>query len=244
MDFGGAAYFAATGKANLKIVGAVQQRTVASIITLPRTKISQPKDLAGKTIAAVNGSTVVAMFPGYAKLAGLDPLTVQWHYAEAAQLPTLLMADKVNAIAQYLMGLTSVEQAAGCTGCSVILPYATYLADPYGGVLVTTDDMIKNKRDVVVRFSSAILKGLDYAIRHPEEAGTILHQRVPTSNATAATREIQLMAPYVTVGGLAVGTLDGARMARAIASLQSIGMYPPGLTPEQLVDFSIAPHSA
>jgi NitT/TauT family transport system substrate-binding protein len=141
------------------------------------------------------------------------------------------------------MGLGSVEQAAGCTGCTTVLPYATYLGDPYGAVLATTSDMIKRKRDVVVRFNNAILKGLEYSARHPHEAGAILHEKVSVSNAAAAEREMQLMAPYVTAGDLPVGSLDRIRMAKAIASLASIGMYPSGLTPEQLVDFSIDSHS-
>jgi NitT/TauT family transport system substrate-binding protein len=162
---------------------------------------------------------------------------------DTAQLTTLLVNAKVDAIAQYLMGSASVEQAAGCTGCTTVLPYANYLGDPYGAVLGTTSDMINKKRDVVVRFNNAILKGLDYSIRHPQEAGAILNRRVPTSNAVAAAREMQLMSPYVTVGDLPVGSLDRIRMAKAISSLASIGMYPSGLPPEQLVDFSIDPHS-
>jgi NitT/TauT family transport system substrate-binding protein len=241
IDFGTAAYQIASGTdTDLKVISAIHQRTVASIITLTRNHINTPKDLTGKTIGTVNGSILNTMFLGYAKLAGLDPSTIKWQNAEPAQLPTLLAAGRVDAVAQYLMGAPSIEKAAGCTGCSVVLPYAQYLADPYGAVLATTNTLISKDRGLAVRFRTALMQGLDYAVRHPQEAAQILHQTLPTTDIPSATAELETMAPYVT-NATPVGAVDPSRIVRAIASLQSIGMYPSGLTPEALVDFGVAP---
>ncbi len=250
IDFGTAAFQVATGTdTDLRITAAIQQRVVASIITLGRTRITGPADLAGKTIGTVQGSILNSMFTGYARQAGLDPATVKWQYAAPSELPALLAAGKVDALAQYLMGTPSINKAAGCPAgqtqgpnCAVVLPYDKYLGDPYGAVLVTTDTLIKKDRDLVRRFTAALLEGLAYAVAHPDEAGEILHRAVPASDAATAAAELRAMAPYVNADP--VGGLSPARVARGISSLQSIGLYPSAPAPDLLVDFGIAPRTA
>jgi NitT/TauT family transport system substrate-binding protein len=250
IDFGTAAYQVATGAdTDLRITAAIQQRVVASIITLGRTRISAPTDLAGKTIGSVQGSILNGMFTGYARQAGLDPATVKWQYAAPAELPALLTAGKVDAVAQYLMGTPSINKAAGCPAgqtegpnCAVVLPYDKYLGDPYGAVLVTTGTLIGRDKDLVSRFTRALLEGLAYAVAHPEESGEILHRAVPASDAPTAAAELRAMAPYVNADP--VGGLSPARVARGIGSLQSIGLYPSAPAPDALVDFSVAPRTA
>jgi NitT/TauT family transport system substrate-binding protein len=39
----------------------------------------------------------------------------------------------------------------------------------------------------------------------------------------------------------AVGTLDSERVARSIAILQGADAIPAGMTPEQIIDFKLAP---
>ncbi len=210
----------------------------------------------------MQGSILNAMFTGYARQAGLDPATVHWQYAEPAALPALLAAGRVDAIAQYLMGAPSVNKAAGCPtppaaaaspsqaavtevagpNCAVVLPYDRFMADPYGAVLVTTGALDKANPDLVRRFTTGLLDGLRYSVAHPDEAGQILHQAVPASDAVTAATELRVMAPYVNADP--IGSLSPARVARGIGSLQSIGLYGSAPDPAILVDFAIAPKPA
>src|SRR3954447_4484310 len=50
-------------------VGAIQQRTMAAIMSLDGYGINSPKDLEGKTLADTPGSVVRSLFPTYAKAA-------------------------------------------------------------------------------------------------------------------------------------------------------------------------------
>ena len=244
VDFGTLLQQIGTGKhTDIVAVEAIQQRTVSSVIALQNKGINSPKDLAGKKIGVAPGSILQAMFPGYAQLAGFDPKSVTFVNGTPQQLPALLASGAVDALLQYLVGAPAIEAASKQK--SVVLPYSDYLADPYGSVLITTSKLAKDNPDLVKRFEVALAKGLQYAVNNPDEAGQILHTAVTTQDAKTAAAELTLMKQYVlgTDNGQPVGSFDQARVARAIASLQSLGLFPPGLTPEKVIDFDLAPKS-
>ena len=220
---------------------AIQQRTVSSVITLEGKGITGPKDLENKKIGVAPGSVLQQMFPGYASLAGFDPKKVTFVNGTPQALPGLLAGGQVDALLQYLVGAPSIEAASHKQ--TITLPYSDYMTDPYGSVLITTTKTIKENPDLVRRFVGALAKGLEYAVNNPKEAGDMLHAAVPAQDATAAAGELNLMKQYVvgTDGGKPIGSFDQARVARAIASLQALGLFPGTLTPDKVIDFDLAP---
>ena len=242
VDFGTLLQQVGTGAhTDIRAIAAVQQRTVSSVIALAGKGITSPKDLAGKKIGAAPGSVLQAMFPGYAQLAGFDPKSVKFVPGAPADLPGMLARGDVDALLQYLVGAPAIKAAAKTD--TVVLPYSDFLADPYGSVLITTTKMINDNPDLVKRFTTALVKGLTYAVNNPTEAGDILHAAVPATLAAPAGQELTLMKQYVlgTENGLPVGSFDQARVARAIASLQSLNLFPAGLTPDKVIAFNLIP---
>jgi NitT/TauT family transport system substrate-binding protein len=126
---------------------------------------------------------------------------------------------------------------------AVVLPFSDHLGDLYGNSLVTQSKLAKDKPDLVKRFTTALLKGLEYSIDNPKEAAQILVKNQPTQKVEPAAAELELMAAYVrsSGSGAAVGALDSQRVARCIALLQGAGAIPDGLTPEQVVNFDLVP---
>ncbi|MEV0393470.1 ABC transporter substrate-binding protein [Polymorphospora rubra] len=224
-------------------VAGIQQRTMAAIVTLEGNGITTPKDLEGKKLADTPGSVVRNLFPTYAKLAGVDASKVEWVNGQAQTLIGTLAGGQVQGIGQFVVGKPTVEAVAKKT--AVVLPYSDIMTDLYGNVLITSTKLAKEDPDKVRRFTQALLKGLEYSITHPQEAGEILVKNVSTANAAASAAELELMGAYVRSAGsgAAVGTLDSERIARSIAILQGAGAIPPGLTPEQIIDFDLAPKS-
>ncbi|HET6481585.1 MAG TPA: hypothetical protein VFG35_16330, partial [Actinoplanes sp.] len=94
-------------------------------------------------------------------------------------------------------------------------------------------------------FSTALLKGLAYAIDNPDEAGKIQQKFVATTKPDGVAAELTLMGPYVksAAAGIPVGALDAERVARSIALLQGSGQIEAGLRPEQVIDFSLVPQA-
>src|SRR5207248_2520691 len=132
--------------------------------------------LRGKTIAQAEGAVVRTLFPGYARLAGIDPNAVHWVEVAATNLPALLASGKVDAIGQFVVGKPAVAAAAKRPVDEVVtLPYSTYMTDPYGNALVTSKHLTDTRPDLVRQFTNALLQGLVYTVANPEEAGRILH---------------------------------------------------------------------
>ncbi len=223
-------------------VAAIHQRSLSTIMALDDSPIHGPHDLAGRTVADQAGSTVQLLFPVYAKLAGIDAHKVRWINFPAPQLPTVLAAGKVDAIGQFAVGQPLIEQAAKGRH-AVVLPYSTYLRDLYSNAVFTSTTLAKKKPDLVRRFTGALLKGLDYAISHPDDAARIFVKHQPTQNVKESAAELRLMAPYVRSDSakVPVGALDEHRVTRSIAILQGAGAIEAGLTPSKVATFSLAP---
>ncbi|NUT38084.1 MAG: ABC transporter substrate-binding protein [Hamadaea sp.] len=240
VDFAALAIAVGKGTTGLTAIAAVLQRSLAGIMSLEGYGISTPKDLEGKKIGDPSGSIIGTLFPTYAKLAGVDASKVTFVNLQAPTLPSALATKSVDAIGQFIVGKPTIEAAAG--GKPVVnLSYSEFITDLYGNTVLTSEKMAKEKPDLVKRFRDALMKGLDYAITNPDEAGQILSQAVPTAKAELAAAELKLMGSFVRGAGVPIGTLEQDRVARALAILSGSGTIPTTLKPEQLVSFDLAP---
>jgi NitT/TauT family transport system substrate-binding protein len=140
------------------------------------------------------------------------------------------------------MGKPLIEKAAGGKR-AVALPYSDVMPDLYGNFLLTSDRTATEKPELVRKFIAALLKGLDYAIAHPAEAGQILHQAQPASNADVAAQELQIMASCTRSEAPVLGVIDSERVAGVITILTGTGEIPAGKRPEEFVTLSLAPKS-
>ncbi|SCG56078.1 ABC transporter substrate-binding protein [Micromonospora inositola] len=222
-------------------VAAIQQRTMAAIVSVEGKNIATPKDLEGKKLADTPSSVVRNLFPTYAKLAGVDASKVTWVNGEPQTLMGTLASGSVDGIGQFVVGQPTVE--AVTKKKPVVLPYSNVMQDLYGNALITSTKIAKEKPEMVKRFTAALLKGLEYALANPQEAADILKKNVAATNPAAAAAELQLMAAYVrsSNSGTALGTLDSGRVAKSIALLQGAGALKQNLTPDQIIDFNLAP---
>lgn len=231
------------GKAkDFTAVAGIQQRTMAAIVSLEGNGITSPKDLEGKKLADAPGSVVRNLFPTYARLANVDASKVTWVNGSAQTLMGTLASGAVQGIGQFVVGKPTVEAIAKGKK-AVLLPYSDFLTDLYGNVLITSSAYAKEKPQLVKKFAAALLKGLEYSISQPAEAGDILKKYVATANPAAAAAELTLMASFVRSdgSGVPVGALDSQRVARSIAILQGAGAIPAGMTPERIISFDLVP---
>jgi NitT/TauT family transport system substrate-binding protein len=228
---------------SLRIVAAVQQLTLNVIAAWQDGGIHSPQDLAGKTLGTAIGAVPRTLFPAYARIANIDPATVKWIETAPPQVPSLLVTNKVQALATFNVAVPGVEKAARGRK-AVIFPYSDVLTDLLGNVILAPQRLIETDPDLVTRFVQALMRGLKYAVTNPQEAGQILHQADPTQNVELAATELNLLKPYtLPVGGKPVGTFDESRMAKNIAVLQGLGLIPSGLTPDQVADTRFLPKS-
>ncbi|WP_067500266.1 ABC transporter substrate-binding protein [Actinoplanes sp. TFC3] len=241
LDFTGAVIQAGTGAfKDWRAVAAVHQQTLVAIMSTKDTGINSPTDLTGKTIAAGDKSVSQLLFPAYAKLAGIDPKSVTIQGVKTTALNGLMATRKVDALSTFLLSKKALETASKKE--VTVLPYSTYLSDLYGNAIIAKPTLISSNPDLVKRFVSASMKGLQYTVEHPDEAAAIMNKAQPSAAVPAAVGEINAMKPYTTApAGGALGSMDEQRVAKSIAVLSGAGLMPSGLKPEDVVDFSFTP---
>ena len=124
-----------------------------------------------------------------------------------------------------------------------MLPYGDLVPDLYGNALVTSKETAEQKPELVRRFSAALLKGLTYAVEHPDELGQVLKKYQPTQDAAVASAEVTLMAPYVRPAGFSgpVGELTEGRVEKVIATLREAGAIPDGVRAADVATAGLAP---
>lgn len=221
------------------VVSAVQQANLACLMALRGGGITAPKDLAGKKIGYIPGGVVRVLFDAYARKAGVDAGKVTWVNIPAAQLPQALAAGTIDAATQFVVGRPQVENVGRKK--AVVLPYSDYLPDLYGNGIAVTPGFAERNPDLVRKFNEALVKGIRYAIDHPDEAGRIYAKHQKVQPAVVATAEVTLMKPYVQVDGAPIGALDRDRAARNIATLRGAGAIASEIDPDGLFSFDLAP---
>jgi NitT/TauT family transport system substrate-binding protein len=226
-DFTTTVITVAKEKLPVSAVAMVHQRSLAAIVSLAEKGITKPEDLIGKKIGDQPGSTNQVMFPVYAKAAGIDPAKVQFVPSPPPALPQLLVSGQVDGIGQFVVGTPLIEKAAQGRK-AVALAYGDLIPDLYGNALVTSKDLLAKNPKLVERFRGALLKGLQYAIDHPEETGQILRKYQPTQDAAVAAAEVTLMGPFVRPSSGAVGDVDKDRAAKTIQLLENAAAIPAG----------------
>lgn len=237
-DFSALAITRANEQLPVKAVAAIQQRSLAAIMALAGSGVSDPADLEGRTVGDTPGSTVGVMFPAYANAAGIDADRVEFVPGNPQALPQLLAEEQVDAIGQFVVGESLVEEVAQGREVTV-LPYGDVLPDLYGIVLLTSDSLAESDPELVRRFSEALLRGLEYTIDNPAEAAEILQSHEPTTDVAVATAEIEAMAPYVAPDRSRLGDIDEDRVARVIEMMgPAVGA---AATPGDLIATDLVP---
>jgi NitT/TauT family transport system substrate-binding protein len=246
IDYSGAVVAVGKGNTAFKIISAVHQRTLISIMALAGGKISTPQDLPGKTIGVATGTVPKTLYPAYAKLANIPSNPpVKFVDSNPSTLPALLASHQVDAIGQFVISAPSVLAAAKAADPKaqpkvVALAYSDYMTDLYGNVLVAPTSLINSNPDLVRRFNRAYLKSLANSTADPEGSAAALHKDVSTVVEAPAVAEVKLMAPYVGEANQ-IGSMDTAKVARGIALIQSTGLIPAGFDPNKMVAFDFVP---
>lgn len=205
----------ANDKIPVKLVSMIYRLPPHAIYVLKDSKIAQPKDLEGKTLADTAFSSIPKIFPIYAKAAGIDPSKVKWVIATSDALPGMLANGQVDGVGQFLVGEPLLAGAAAPKEI-VGIEYSKSGLDYYSNGIIASDDLIKSNPDVIRRFVKATLAGLQYAIDNPQEAGEILSKRHKEINAKVAAAETAKVKDLALQKGVPLGSIDPARIQKTI----------------------------
>jgi NitT/TauT family transport system substrate-binding protein len=162
----------------IKAVGMVFDKTPLNFFSLKSHPALKPKDLEGRTLGAPPGDGQRQMWPGFAKLTGIDASKVTWVNVEPAAKVAALLEKRVDAVGDYTTGLPLYEKPGGA-GSVVMMPWAEFGFDMYSLSLVASDKTMKQRAAALRGFLEAAYMGWRDVMQDPKAALAIFKKRVP-----------------------------------------------------------------
>ena len=224
-------------------------RTLGSIITLAKTGIKKPSDLAGKTLGAPEADAGRLLFPVFAQANKLDPASINWKSIAPNLRETILIQGQVDAITGFITTSLFNMIAAGVPRDQIVtMPYAKNGVDIYGNAVIVREDFMIAHPEIVAGFVRGTIAGTKDAIRDIPKAMKVMQGYDPLFDVKLEADRFELalseaiLTPYVKKNGF--GAIDTARMELTIkANAQAYGIATPP-TPDQLYTTKFLPPQA
>ena len=185
----------ARGKgAQVKLVGMIYAKLPFAVFSLTDAKITKPKDLEGKSLAAPTFDSQRNLFPIFVKHTGIDGGKVKWVTVDGAQKNPMLLARKVDAIPEFVPHIPVLTRQAKQQNLTLnVLKWSDYGIELYTNGLMVSDELIRSKPEMVRGFVQATLKGLRYTFDQPDEAVNLMLKHNPTMDREVVRAEIDLV---------------------------------------------------
>jgi NitT/TauT family transport system substrate-binding protein len=152
--------------------------------------ISNPKALEGKTIGCPAASANRIMFPAFANTAGVDASKIIWRITDPGVVVPTLAAGRVDAICNFVTE-RPVMEAQVKEGVDALL-FRDHGLDFYANGIVVREELAQKNPDLVRRFTRAAVRGLDYAMKHPDESVGYLLKHAPENVRDIAAKSWQI----------------------------------------------------
>ncbi len=179
-DFGGVLTAKARTGVPVKTISFLYTHSPHSLFVLKSSGIEDFKGLEGKRIGITPGNSHRVYFPDVAARAGTDPDKIIWNMTDGAAMAALLISKRIDAAPFYSIHHYYQNKAAKSAGEEiVVLPFEKVGFAIYSASLITTDDMIAEKPDLVKRFLAATHNAFKWTQDQPEEACKLHVERVP-----------------------------------------------------------------
>lgn len=200
----------------VRIVAMIYDRASLGLIYLKSSGIKAPKDLEGRTIARSASGASVNMFPGFLKANSIERGKIKEIVVDGATFLPMLLSGQAEAVLEQAMNLGKFAREAQKHGKeAVAMRYSDFGLEAYGNALITQAKRLEEKPDLIRRFTEASLRGIAYALEHPEEAINLLVKINPEINKDGAMDELAALKETETTDDIAkhgLGFISAARM--------------------------------
>jgi ABC-type nitrate/sulfonate/bicarbonate transport system substrate-binding protein len=183
-------------------IAAIIQHNTSGFASLKKSNITSVKDFEGKRYGGWGAPSEEAVLQAVMEKQGAD-------FKKVKNI-TLGMTDFFGSIDReadfewIFFGWDGIEaKRRGMDINMIMVKDLDPMLDYYTPVLITSEDLINTKSELVQRFASAVKKGYEFAIQQPKEAAQLLLRQVPELNHELVvqsqewlSKEYQSDAPY------------------------------------------------
>jgi NitT/TauT family transport system substrate-binding protein len=227
----------------------VYNKAPMSIITLKKSGISKPRDLAGKKGAAPSFDASYRMFDMFARVNGFDPKSMTWSNVSPQLREPMLARGEADAISAFTFTSTFALETLGVPESGLnIMKYSDYGLDLYSNAVMATPALLKSNPKAVAGFVKGAIRGWQDAIKDPQAAIASIKKADPLVNEKLELERLKVtirdfvLTDEVKKDGM--GGVDNARLEKAIGYVtEGLGL-PRKVAPKEVFDPQFLPPAA
>lgn len=196
----------------VQAVMCIVQRPLDTIMSLSRSHIRRPRDLAGKRIGMAGTPGDRALVSAVMRRDGVSPSRATFVNVGYSLLPALL-AGRVDAVVGVYWTWEAIQARMKGYPVSVLRVERWGVPNYCELTLVASEQTIRERPSLVRATVQALQQGYAYAEAHPRAGWASLHAADKTLNRSLILQSIRLLRSAV-VAGPTVGYLDAAQWQR------------------------------
>ena len=169
----------------------VYNNTPAAVLTLKKSGIKTPADLAGKKMGAPVFDAGRKAWPIFAKANGIG--NVAWTAMDPPLRETMLVRGDIDAITGFsFTSLLNLEARGIKTEDVVVMPYPAFGVKLYGNAVIVSENFLKSNPEAVKAFLRAFSKGMKDVIADPKAGIATIKARDGIINEDLELRRLKL----------------------------------------------------
>jgi NitT/TauT family transport system substrate-binding protein len=182
-------------QAGAKVISVFQVYDAAPmlILSLKKSGIAKPADLAGKRVASPPGASSRVMFPLFAAANGLDPTSIRWIDVTPQLRETLLVQGQTDATTALVTDLAGLERLGITESDLNIMRFSDFGVGLYGHVVLTTPEFAAKNPDAVRRVVKGVAEALKAAIADPGQSIAAIKKREPLVDEKVERSRLELV---------------------------------------------------
>jgi len=208
-------------------IAALVQHPLNSVMTLKDSGITEPKDLAGKTVGWPGIPDNEPLLDTMLKSQGLSLSDVEMVNVGFDLVPALI-GKKVDAIVGAYWVHESISAVNQGFPVNIMRMEQHGVPDFYELVLVTNEEKIKENPEMVRRFVRAVTRGYQDAIADPQGAVELLKRVRPEVDLAIESPGVDMLAPLWSTDQGVFGWQDEARWVEFAAWMEESGLLNAG----------------
>lgn len=182
----------------VKVLAVFFPTTPTTIYSLASKGIKKPEDLYGKRVGVMKGSSAYKHYLAFVRKLKLDttriqevPCTgnIQEIIAPNAELDAMVHFSYQHPLQLRLQGYKVNEILVKDYGVRV-----------YGLSLITSDNLLQKRKDLVRRMTQAVIKSLRYTLDHPKEALQVFLKRFPEQEPRYSEAKLRWVINFIKSG--------------------------------------------
>jgi NitT/TauT family transport system substrate-binding protein len=201
------------------------------ILSLKRSNITKPSDLAGKQLASPPGASSRVMFPLFAAATGLDPSSVSWIDVTPQLRETLLAQGRTDAITTLVTDLAGLDRLGITENDVAIMRFSDFGVALYGHCILTTAEFAAKNPETVKKVVKGIAEALKAAIADPGVSIAAIKKREPLVDEKVERARLELVIKHAIVTDRVrregLSAVDPDRMKQTIEMVAKTFNIPP-----------------